>query len=110
MMHKAPEYAEVIKVPPLTKTIHTPRQDCHDETVTHQGPVKDQHQVFGTVAGAGIGGVIGHQAGGAISPPLRVRRVAAMPAIASRRICRTRTRTTLPSRSAPQCTTPPSTV
>ena len=64
MMHKAPEYAEVIKVTPLTKTIHTPRQDCHDETVTHQAPVKDQHQVIGTVAGALIGGVIGHQIGG----------------------------------------------
>ena len=64
MMHKAPEYAEVIKVTPLTKTIHTPRQDCHDETVTHQAPVKDQHQVIGTVAGALIGGVVGHQIGG----------------------------------------------
>lgn len=64
MMHKAPEYAEVVKVTPLTKTIRTPRQDCHDETVTHQAPVKDQHQVIGTVAGAVIGGVIGHQIGG----------------------------------------------
>src|SRR5215831_8724500 len=64
MMHKAPEYAEVLKVTPLTKTIHTPRQDCHDETVTHQAPVKDQHQVVGTVAGAVIGGVLGHQIGG----------------------------------------------
>lgn len=59
-----PEYAQVLKVTPLTRTIHTPRQDCHDETVTHQGPVKDQHQVIGSVAGAVIGGVIGHQIGG----------------------------------------------
>jgi uncharacterized protein YcfJ len=64
MMHKSPEYADVLKVTPLTKAIHTPRQDCHDETVTHQAPVKDQHQVIGTVAGAVIGGVIGHQIGG----------------------------------------------
>jgi len=64
MMHKTPEYAEVVQVKPLTKTIHTPRQDCHDETVTHQAPVKDQHQVIGTVAGAVIGGVLGHQIGG----------------------------------------------
>jgi uncharacterized protein YcfJ len=64
MMHKGPEYAEVVKVTPLTKTIRTPRQDCHDEAVTHQAPVKDQHQVIGTVAGAVIGGVIGHQIGG----------------------------------------------
>jgi uncharacterized protein YcfJ len=64
MMHKSPEYAEVLKVTPLTKTVHTPRQDCHDETVTHQAPVKDEHQVIGTVAGAVLGGVIGHQIGG----------------------------------------------
>ena len=64
MMHKSPDYAEVVKVTPLTKTMHTPRQDCHDETVTHQAPVKDQHQVIGTVAGAVIGGVLGHQIGG----------------------------------------------
>jgi uncharacterized protein YcfJ len=64
MMHEAPEYAEVVKVTPLTKTIRTPRQDCHEETVTHQAPVKDEHQVIGTVAGAVIGGVLGHQIGG----------------------------------------------
>jgi uncharacterized protein YcfJ len=64
MMHKSPEYAQVLKVTPLTKTIHTPRQDCHDETVTHQRPVKDEHQLMGTVAGALVGGVIGHQIGG----------------------------------------------
>src|SRR5262249_57019224 len=64
MLHKSPEYADVLKVTPLTKAVHTPRQDCHDETVTHQAPVKDQHQVIGTVAGAVIGGVLGHQIGG----------------------------------------------
>jgi len=61
---EGPQYAQVLKVTPLTKTIQTPRQDCHDETVTHQAPVKDQHQIMGTVAGAVIGGVIGHQIGG----------------------------------------------
>ena len=64
MLNKGPEYAEVLKVTPLTKTIHTPRQDCHDETVTRQAPVKDEHQLIGTVAGAVVGGVIGHQIGG----------------------------------------------
>jgi uncharacterized protein YcfJ len=64
LMSSGPEYAQVLKVTPLTKTIHTPRQQCHDETVTHQAPVKDEHQVLGTVAGAVIGGVIGHQIGG----------------------------------------------
>jgi len=51
---KGPQYAQVLKVTPLTKTIQTPRQECHDETVTHQAPVKDQHQIMGTVAGAVI--------------------------------------------------------
>jgi len=64
IMNKGPEYAQVLKVTPLTKTIRTPRQDCHDENVTHQAPVKDQHQVIGSVAGAVIGGVLGHQIGG----------------------------------------------
>lgn len=59
-----PEYAKVVKVTPLTKTISTPRQSCHEETVTHQVQPRDNHQVFGTVAGAVLGGVIGHQIGG----------------------------------------------
>jgi uncharacterized protein YcfJ len=62
--NKGPQYAQVLKVTPLTRTIQTPRQECHDETVTHQAPVKDQHQIMGTVAGAVIGGVLGHQIGG----------------------------------------------
>jgi uncharacterized protein YcfJ len=61
---KGPQYAQVVKVTPLTKTIRTPRQECHDETVTRQAPVKDQHQIMGTVAGGVIGGVLGHQIGG----------------------------------------------
>lgn len=64
MASKGPEYAQVLKVTPITQRIHTPRQDCHDETVTHQAPVKDEHQLIGTVAGAVVGGVLGHQIGG----------------------------------------------
>jgi uncharacterized protein YcfJ len=61
---REPQYAKVVKVTPLTKTISTPRQSCHDETVTHRKEPRDTHQVFGTVAGAVLGGVIGHQIGG----------------------------------------------
>lgn len=64
LMNKGPAYAEVLSVTPLTRTIHTPRQECHDEQVTRQAPVKDEHQVLGTIAGAVIGGVVGHQIGG----------------------------------------------
>jgi uncharacterized protein YcfJ len=64
LMNRGPQYAEVLNVTPLTRTIHTPRQECHDEQVTQKAPVKDEHQVLGTIAGAVIGGVIGHQVGG----------------------------------------------
>src|SRR5258708_37870853 len=63
-LHRQPDYAKVIEVTPLTKTISTRRQSCHDETVTHQKQPSDSHQVIGTVAGAVLGGVIGHQIGG----------------------------------------------
>lgn len=57
-------YAQVIKVTPLTRTIETPRQDCRDVPVTRQKPAKDERQLLGTLAGAVVGGVIGHQVGG----------------------------------------------
>jgi uncharacterized protein YcfJ len=57
-------YAEVVKVDPVIKHIKTPRESCHDETITRQKPVKDQHQVAGTVIGAVVGGVLGNQVGG----------------------------------------------
>src|SRR5260370_30313185 len=63
-LHRQPDYAKVIEVTPLTKTISTPRQSCHDETVTHKRQARDSHQVIGTGAGAVLGGVIGHQIGG----------------------------------------------
>ena len=56
-------YAEVISVKPITKTIKTPRQDCHPEQVTQQKPVQDEHRVAGTVVGALVGGVLGNQVG-----------------------------------------------
>lgn len=64
LMNKGPEYAQVLKVTPMTKTTRTPRQECRDEQVTRPAPVKDEHQVLGTIAGALIGGVVGHQIGG----------------------------------------------
>lgn len=57
------EYAKVLQVTPLTRTVSTPRQSCHDEQVTRQAPPRDAHNVVGTLAGAVIGGVIGHQIG-----------------------------------------------
>jgi uncharacterized protein YcfJ len=59
-----PEYAQVVDVKPLTKTVRTPRQECHDEQVTQQAPTRDPHQITGSVLGAVVGGVLGHQVGG----------------------------------------------
>ncbi len=57
-------YATVVQVVPLTHQVVTPRQQCHDVTVTHTRPATDNHQILGSVAGAVIGGLIGHQIGG----------------------------------------------
>jgi uncharacterized protein YcfJ len=64
MSERAPTFAEVIKVTEATETIKTPREVCEDVAVTRQAPVKDEHKVLGTVAGAVIGGVLGNQVGG----------------------------------------------
>jgi hypothetical protein len=45
------------------KTVSTPRGVCRDELVTQQKPVKDPHQITGTIAGAVIGGVLGSKVG-----------------------------------------------
>ena len=58
-----PDYARVVDIKPVEKTIRTPRQVCHDETVTEQAPVKDRKQVAGSVIGAVAGAVVGHQIG-----------------------------------------------
>ena len=58
------QYADVISVKAVTKTINTPRQDCRDETVTHTRPVQDEHRIAGTAIGAVLGGVLGNQVGG----------------------------------------------
>ena len=60
----APHYADVISATPIRHTVSKPSQQCHDETVTHQKPVKDTHQIAGTAIGAVLGGVLGHQVGG----------------------------------------------
>lgn len=58
------QYADVLNVTPIKQTVRTPRQECHDEQVTHTRPVKDEHRVAGTALGAVLGGVLGNQVGG----------------------------------------------
>lgn len=62
-MLSGPEFAEVLEVEPIVETVRTPRQVCHDVTVTHTQPPKDQHKITGTVVGAVVGGVLGSQIG-----------------------------------------------
>ena len=42
----------------------TPHEECTEQTVTTQKPVKDKNRVLGTVAGAVVGGVVGNEVGG----------------------------------------------
>jgi len=58
------EFAEVVSVVPVTKTVSVPRETCKDELVEVPVPTKDPKQITGTIAGAVIGGVLGNQVGG----------------------------------------------
>jgi uncharacterized protein YcfJ len=63
-MLSGPEYAEVVAVTAVTESIKTPREVCRDEVVTRKKPIKDEHQVAGTVIGAVAGGLLGDVIGG----------------------------------------------
>lgn len=58
-----PRYAQVVEVRPITKTVRTPRQECHDVQITQQAPTRDPHRITGSAIGAVVGGVIGNQIG-----------------------------------------------
>ena len=64
LVNKGPEYAQVTDVQPIKQQVKTPREVCKDVAVTRQAPVKDQHQIAGTVVGALAGGLLGNQIGG----------------------------------------------
>jgi uncharacterized protein YcfJ len=57
-------YAQVVSVTPVTESIKTPREECSDQVVTKQEPVKDTHKIAGTVLGAVAGGLLGNAIGG----------------------------------------------
>ncbi len=63
-LKNANDYATVVSVRPVMSTVKTPREECRDEVVSTKKPVKDKHQITGTVAGAVIGGVLGSKVGG----------------------------------------------
>ncbi len=57
------EYAEVLSAEPAMQSVSVPRQECHDQVVTHKRDPKDSNKIIGTVAGAVVGGVVGNQIG-----------------------------------------------
>lgn len=59
-----PEYAQVVKVEPVTKAVTVKEQECKDVRVTRKKTPKDEDRIAGTVIGGMVGGVIGHQFGG----------------------------------------------
>jgi uncharacterized protein YcfJ len=59
-----PHSAEVVSVKELTRTVKTPRQDCHDEQITHVKEPKDRDRLVGTGLGAVVGGLLGNRVGG----------------------------------------------
>ncbi len=68
---RGPEYAEILGVEALTRTVETPREVCEDvvvqvqqEAPSGQGASRDPHRVVGTAAGAIVGGLLGNQVGG----------------------------------------------
>jgi uncharacterized protein YcfJ len=58
------KYAKVVSVDPVRTSVNNPKQVCHDETVTHTAPPRDQHRIAGTAIGAVVGGLVGNQVGG----------------------------------------------
>jgi len=63
-MMAAPAGAQVVSATAVMKKVKTPRQDCHDEQVTHQKAAKDEHRLVGTGVGAVVGGLLGSRIGG----------------------------------------------
>ncbi len=63
-MDQQPKVAEVVSTKAITEQISVPVEQCKTVNITQQKPVKDEHQISGTVIGAVVGGVLGNQVGG----------------------------------------------
>lgn len=66
-----PQYARIVDVQALTRTVETPREVCEQivvqlpkEAPAEQGASRDPNRVLGTAAGAIVGGLLGNQVGG----------------------------------------------
>ena len=64
VLHRGPEYAQVLSATPIREVTKNPRQECHDVSVVHRRAVQDENRLTGSLLGAVAGGVLGHQFGG----------------------------------------------
>jgi len=58
-----PDYAQVVRVEPVTRAVTVKVQECNDAQAAGRKPSADSHRIAGTVIGGMVGGVIGHQFG-----------------------------------------------
>ena len=74
---RGPQYADILAVEAVTRSVERPREVCEDVVVNRQVPVEvpvassgqpaashDPHRIVGTAAGAIVGGLLGSQVGG----------------------------------------------
>ncbi len=59
----ADQYAQVVAVKPVKRSVDTPREVCEEQTQTYARAPKDDNRIAGAVIGGVIGGVAGSQVG-----------------------------------------------
>lgn len=103
--NSGPQYAKVVSVTPVRKTVNNPRQVCRDVVVNHTEPPKDQHRIAGTAIGAVAGGLLGHMVGGGKGKTLATVAGAVGGGYAGNRIEKAHQHGTVTSTTERQCST-----
>jgi uncharacterized protein YcfJ len=79
-------YARVVSVVEIKERRQMPREECRDVVVEEGKPVKDDKRILGTVGGAVVGGVLGHQVGGGRGKDLATAAGAVAGALGGRKV------------------------